>query len=79
MITAPDLPDKLAGKMVNGAKEFHLHCMPVKREFLPGLHMDVWGFNGTMPGPTIEARRGRRHPDGDRLRHLVYRLRPAVA
>src|SRR5579859_6472701 len=32
-VTVPDLPQKLAWTMVRGAKEFHLHCMPVKREF----------------------------------------------
>jgi FtsP/CotA-like multicopper oxidase with cupredoxin domain len=70
LVTVPDLPEKLAWKMVNGAKEFHLHCTPVKREFLPGLFMDVWGFNGTMPGPTIEA------AQGDRVRFVVHNELP---
>ncbi|MBO0682071.1 MAG: multicopper oxidase family protein [Candidatus Dormibacteraeota bacterium] len=29
-------------------------------EILPGLRTEVWGYNGTFPGPTIEARSGRR-------------------
>jgi spore coat protein A len=29
-------------------------------EILPGLRTEVWGYNGSFPGPTIEARRGRR-------------------
>ena len=29
-------------------------------EILPGLKTEVWGYNGTFPGPTVEARRGRR-------------------
>jgi spore coat protein A len=29
-------------------------------EILPGLTTDVWGYEGIFPGPTIEARRGRR-------------------
>jgi hypothetical protein len=62
---APDL-SKLEWKMVGGAKEFHLHCMAVKQEFLPGIHMNVWGFNGSMPGPTIEA------TQGDRVRIVVH-------
>ena len=28
-------------------------------EILPGLHTLIWGYNGTFPGPTIKARRGR--------------------
>jgi spore coat protein A len=27
---------------------------------LPGYRTTIWGYNGTFPGPTIEARRGRR-------------------
>ena len=27
---------------------------------LPGLSTGIWGYNGSFPGPTIEARRGRR-------------------
>jgi hypothetical protein len=69
-VTVPDLPEKLPWKMVGNAKEFHLHCTPVKREFLPGLFMDVWGFNGTMPGPTIEA------VQGDRVRIVVHNELP---
>lgn len=69
-VTVPDLPEKLRWTMVGGAKEFHLHCTPVKREFLPGLYMDVWGFNGTMPGPTIEA------VQGDRVRLIVHNELP---
>jgi FtsP/CotA-like multicopper oxidase with cupredoxin domain len=47
-------------------KEFQLNCMAVKREFLPGYFMNVWGFNGSMPGPTIEAYQG------DRVRIIVH-------
>ena len=28
-------------------------------ELLPGRHTVIWGYNGTFPGPTIKARRGR--------------------
>jgi len=38
---------------------------PVKREFLPGKVVDVWGYNGGMPGPTIEVN------EGDRVRILL--------
>ncbi|EMI15552.1 Multicopper oxidase, type 3 [Rhodopirellula maiorica SM1] len=61
---APDL-DKLPWKMVGGAKEFHLVPQAVRREFLPGYFMDVYGYNGSMPGPTIEV------TQGDRVRIVV--------
>jgi FtsP/CotA-like multicopper oxidase with cupredoxin domain len=28
-------------------------------EILPGRHTTIWGYEGTFPGPTIKARRGR--------------------
>lgn len=61
---APDL-DKLPWKMVNGAKEFHLVPMAVEQEFRPGVKMNVYGYNGSMPGPTIEV------DQGDRVRIVV--------
>ena len=61
---APDL-DKLPFKMVNGVKEFHLVSQAVVREFLPGYMMNVYGYNGSMPGPTIEVNQG------DRVRVVV--------
>lgn len=69
MVEAPDL-GKVPWKMVNGVKEFELRCTPVKREFLPGEAMDVWGYNGTMPGPTVEAFQG------DRVRFVVHNELP---
>jgi FtsP/CotA-like multicopper oxidase with cupredoxin domain len=57
--------EPLPFQMQNGAKEFHLVCQPVKREFLPGYKMNVYGFNGSMPGPTIEV------TQGDRVRIVV--------
>jgi FtsP/CotA-like multicopper oxidase with cupredoxin domain len=68
-VEVPDLP-KLAWKMVNGVKEFHLHCKHTRREFLPDLWFDVWGFNDHMPGPTIEA------VEGDRVRFIVHNELP---
>jgi hypothetical protein len=64
-VEAPDLT-KLPWQMVRGAKEFHLHCRHTRREFLPGMFFDVWGFNDSMPGPTIEA------VEGDRVRIIVH-------
>ena len=39
----------------NGVKVFHLVAEPVKREFAPGMVVNCWGYNGSTPGPTIEA------------------------
>ncbi len=66
---APDL-EKLEWKMVRGAKEFQLVAMPVAREFLPGHKMNVYGYNGSMPGPTIEV------TQGDRVRIVVTNQLP---
>lgn len=68
-IVVPDLT-KMPWKMRDGAKEFHLHCRPTRREFLPGMAFDVWGFNGSMPGPTIEV------VEGDKVRLIVHNELP---
>lgn len=61
---------KVPWQMVAGRKEFHLTCEPVRRELLPGYEMDFFGYNGSMPGPTIEA------TQGDRLRIVVENKLP---
>lgn len=52
-------------KMVDGVKEFHLVAEEIEHEFGPGCRARCWGYNGTTPGPTIEA------VEGDRVRILV--------
>jgi manganese oxidase len=69
-VIVPDIPERLPWKMVNGAKEFHIYCQAVKRELLPVFTLDAWGFNGLMPGPTIEA------TVGDRVRLVVHNELP---
>ena len=51
--------------MRSGVKEFHLVAEEVEHEFAPGCRAKCWGYNGTTPGPTIEA------VEGDRVRILV--------
>ena len=68
-IAAPDLKT-LPWEMVNGAKEFQLTAEPVRRELLPGLWMDTYGYNGDMPGQTIEINQG------DRVRIIVTNKLP---
>lgn len=52
-------------RMKDGVKEFHLVAEPVKREIAPGMVANLWGYNGSSPGPTIEA------VEGDRVRIYV--------
>ena len=56
---------KLPWIMEDGVKVFHLIAEPVKQEFAPGLVVNCWGYNGSTPGPTIEA------VEGERVRILV--------
>lgn len=51
--------------MKDGVKEFHLIAEEFEHEFAPGSVATCWGYNGTTPGPTIEA------VEGDRIRILV--------
>ena len=60
-VHTPHLP-KLPFRMDGGVKVFDLVAEPVTREFMPGKVVDVWGYNGSMPGPTIEVN------EGDRVR-----------
>ncbi len=48
-----------------GVKEFHLVAGEIEHEFAPGTKIRAWGYNGSTPGPTIEA------VEGDRVRILV--------
>ncbi|HEY7388369.1 MAG TPA: copper oxidase [Bryobacteraceae bacterium] len=60
-VVTPDVAD-LPFTMDNGTKEFHLVAEPVKQSVIPGRTLDLWGFNGSAPGPTIQAK------EGDRVR-----------
>jgi spore coat protein A len=44
----------------SGADHYQFTVQPGAVQILPGLTTQIWGYNGTFPGPTIEARRGRR-------------------
>jgi FtsP/CotA-like multicopper oxidase with cupredoxin domain len=70
LVETPDLPANLPHRLVGGVKEFHLTAQPVKRELLPGLYSNHWGFNGTMPGPTIQV------TEGDRVRIVLHNELP---
>ena len=52
-------------EMKDGVKEFRLVAEEIDHEFAPGTTAKCWGYNGSTPGPTIEA------VEGDRIRILV--------
>jgi manganese oxidase len=64
LVQTPDIPD-LPWEMDNSVKVFHLVAEPVKQQIIPGKTLDVWGFNGSAPGPTIQI------TQGDRVRIIV--------
>jgi hypothetical protein len=64
LVETPDIP-QLSWRMDGNIKEFHLIAEPVKQEIFPGRVVDLWGYNGSAPGPTIQITRG------DRVRIIV--------
>ena len=70
-LCSPDLPT-LSPIHDGDIKVFRLVAEPVKTEFMPGRSVDCWGFNGSMPGPTIEVNQG------DRLRVVVENRLPEL-
>ena len=68
-IVTPDLA-KLPYTLVNGVKEFHLVPEVITTELIPGRPMTGWGYNGSVPGPSIEVQ------EGDRVRIVVENRLP---
>jgi FtsP/CotA-like multicopper oxidase with cupredoxin domain len=60
----------LRPRLRDGVKEFHLVAQEIEHEFAPGTKIKAWGYNGTTPGPTIEA------TEGDRVRIYVTNRLP---
>ncbi len=60
----------LPWRMNGDVKEFHLVAEPVVREFAKGMRVNLWGYNGQSPGPTIEA------VEGERIRIFVTNKLP---
>lgn len=52
MVITPGIPN-LPYVKKNNMKYFELVAQPVKKEILPGIFMNAWGYNGSTPGPTI--------------------------
>lgn len=54
MVITPDI-STLEYTMKNGIKYFELVAEPVNQEILPGVFIKGWGYNGSIPGPTIQV------------------------
>jgi len=74
-VVTPDVK-RLPWTMEGGVKVFHLTAEVVKQEIMPASHMGpakvltVWGYNGSVPGPMIEAN------EGDRVRVVLHNQLP---
>jgi manganese oxidase len=60
-VVSPDVPD-MPWRFENGVKVFDIRVEHVRTELIPGRVLDGWGFNGSIPGPTIQV------SEGDRVR-----------
>ena len=58
MVT-PDVPD-LPFETEGAVKVFRLRAEPMKQKIAPFKTIDVWGYNGSCPGPTIQVTQGDR-------------------
>ena len=70
-ITVPN-GSLLPWRTVGGVKVYHLVAEPVKHQLAPGLDIEAWGYNGSTPGPVIEA------TEGDRVRIYVTNKLPEI-
>ncbi len=68
-VVTPDVP-QMPWRFENGVKVFDLEVGHVRTEFVPGRVVDGWGFNGSIPGPTIQVN------EGDRVRLNVVNNLP---
>src|SRR5262245_12011758 len=68
-IISPDVPN-MPWRLENGVKVFDIRVEHVRTELIPGRVMDGWGFNGSIPGPTIQV------TEGDRVRLTVENRLP---
>jgi FtsP/CotA-like multicopper oxidase with cupredoxin domain len=68
-VVTPDVPD-MPWRLEVGVKVFNITVGHVRTEFIPGRGVDAWGFNGSIPGPTIQVN------EGDRVRLIVENRLP---
>lgn len=55
MVITPGIED-LDYKYEDGIKHFTLIAEEVDLELIPGLFVKAWGYNGSVPGPTIKVK-----------------------
>ena len=60
-MASPDISD-MPFTMDGGVKVFQLKAEPLRQKIAPFKTIDVWGYNGNCPGPTIQV------TEGDRVR-----------
>jgi FtsP/CotA-like multicopper oxidase with cupredoxin domain len=68
-VISPDVP-AMPWRLEGGVKVFNITVGHVRTEFIPGRIVDAWGFNGSIPGPTIQVN------EGDRVRLIVENQLP---
>ncbi len=68
-VISPDVLD-MPWRLENGVKVFDIRVEHVRTELIPGRVLDGWGFNGSIPGPTIQVN------EGDRVRLNVENRLP---
>jgi len=68
-VISPDVPD-MPWRLESGVKVFDIRVEHVRTQVIPGRAMDGWGFNGSIPGPTIQV------TEGDRVRLNVENRLP---
>jgi manganese oxidase len=68
-MVSPDIPD-LPFELDGGTKVFRLKPGPMKLKIAPFKTIDVWGYNGSCPGPTIQVNQG------DRVRVILENALP---
>lgn len=64
-VIMPNGPGTLPFERDGAVKVFRLTVERIRHEIAPGMVINAWGYNGSTPGPLIEA------VEGDRVRILV--------
>lgn len=57
-IITPNINPAKYQLLPNGVKRFHLVAAPVIHELVSGVKIRGWGYNGSIPGPTIIVNQG---------------------
>jgi len=69
VVQTPDVPN-LPHTLDNRVKVFHLIAEPVTHKISPFKTITAWGYNGSVPGPTIQV------TQGDRVRIILENRLP---